>query len=364
MSSTLGNASTQYKQGFVTQSGGYVSAYDLSFAACSYTGTTSTYTDSYSLNGGTLSVRNVNMGAPTAKWTPTFNLGGGDLRFTNGSACTVGTMATSGASTIDTQTYSPSMLTIFSGTGSITKVGSGTLTLSGDQHASAKTFVVGVGTLAATAASNFAGQDIQVANGATYQVVVSPTTQTSLYSRLATTDPSPNALSLGGAIINQDIYYDLAGATVTSQWRARTAPEVSLLLGSDVMSLGGLTASTPYVVQMGYSPAVLPSAAAVGYNPSDSIWVNATNGNTGNNATDGELGYVGSFAAFQAWVGDQVLTDYIGAYGYDPVADKAWAVLNQAGTAGTYAVIPEPGTLAMLAVCALGLVAWGWRKRK
>ena len=89
------------------------------------------------------------------------------------------------------------------------------------------------------------------------------------------------------------------------QWRARTDPEVALGLASDIMTLGGITAGTPYVADMYYNPAsLLAPPPMLVYNPSDSIWVNAVNGNTGNNATGGELGYVGTFAAFQTWVGD------------------------------------------------------------
>ena len=143
------------------------------------------------------------------------------------------------------------------------------------------------------------------------------------------------------------------------QWRARTTPEVGLDLASDVMTLGGITAGTPYVLQMAYSPIVAYPLLA--YNPSDSIWVNAVAGNTGNNAAGGELGYVGTFANFQLAYGPTI-SNYVGAYGYDPIANRAWAVVNQAG--GTFAAIPEPATLALLGTGVLTLLAYGWRKRK
>ena len=177
-------------------------------------------------------------------------------------------------------------------------------------------------------------------------------TSTSLYSRLATTDPSTNKLNLVGSIINQNASHTLDSQNVTMQWRARTTPEVSLGLASDVMTLGGITAGTPYVADMYYNPAsLLKQPPMLGYNPSDGLWVNAVGGNTGNNATDGELGYVGTFAAFQTWLGDTNLADYIGAYGYDPSTNQAWAVVNQAS--GTFAVIPEPATLALLGMSVL-----------
>ena len=61
--------------------------------------------------------------------------------------------------------------------------------------------------------------DMQVAQTATYQVLVSAATSMSLYSRLATTDPGPNALYLKGAIINQDVNRTLDGDSVTMNWR-------------------------------------------------------------------------------------------------------------------------------------------------
>ena len=99
----------------------------------------------------------------------------------------------------------------------VTKFGGNTLTLSGnDTYTGATT--VNAGTLYLTG-SLAANDDIQVANGATYQVLVSSTTSLSLYSRLATTDSSANKLNLVGAIINQDTNRTLDSQAVAMQWR-------------------------------------------------------------------------------------------------------------------------------------------------
>ena len=120
-------------------------------------------------------------------------------------------------------------------------------------------------------------------------------------------------------------------------------------MASDILTLGGVTSGTPYVLDMQYASSA-PGGAVASLN--GGTWdLNATDGNTGNNASGSELGYIGSFANFQAGLGDTNLNDYLGAYGYDPVAHEAWAVLDHASSFAVVAV-PEPGTLAMLAVCA------------
>ena len=110
------------------------------------------------------------------------------------------------------------------------------MTLSGTNTYTGAT-TVSAGTLYLNGGAISTSSDIQVANGATYQVLVSSATSVSLYSRLATTDPSANKLNLVGSIINQNVSYTLGGSNVTMQWQARTDTKVSLGLASDIMSL-------------------------------------------------------------------------------------------------------------------------------
>ena len=51
----------------------------------------------------------------------------------------------------------------------------------------------------------------------------------------------------------------------------------------------------------------------------------------------------------------------LGTWGVDTADHVVWAVVDHNSQ---FAVIPEPGTLALLAAGLLGLLAYAWRKRK
>lgn len=110
---------------------------------------------------------------------------------------------------------------------------------------------------------------------------------------------------------------------------------------SDVFSLSG-TATNIFVLQLNITG--IASDNFIGW-LDGGTWVNAVNGNTGNNAILAQQGYLGSFSAFQTTYGS-TLSNYIGAYGVDTTAGSTWAVLNHNSD---FAVVPEPSTWLLLA---------------
>jgi len=108
----------------------------------------------YNLNGGTLIVNNLQKGSGTAA----FNFGGGTLRATSSFTTSVPITLTgiNGDATIDTQSYNVSISSAVAGNGGLNKLGSGTLTLSGNN-----TFIGPVnlngGTLALLGTNTFTG---------------------------------------------------------------------------------------------------------------------------------------------------------------------------------------------------------------
>ena len=63
------------------------------------------------------------------------------------------------------------------------------------------------------------------------------------------------------------------------------------------------------------------------------------------------------FVGFGAWSGDKTLGDW----GIDPIGHTVWAVLDHDGN---FAAVPEPSTLILFGVGAVGMMAYAWRKRR
>jgi hypothetical protein len=112
---------------------------------------------------------------------------------------------------------------------------------------------------------------------------------------------------------------------------------------SDVFSLTG-TGSDLIVLQLTVSSGITDSSS-LGWLDNGS-WVNAVDGNTGNNAILAQQGYLGSFSAFQGLYGTD-LTQYVGGWGVDTSSQSVWAVINHNSE---FAAIPEPGTWVLITI--------------
>ena len=126
----LGPVGASGATGDYWQNGGQNTVGTLSFGGSN----SSTPGGTYHLAGGTLTAGAISQGAFGAAAVA---FSGGTLQANAGFSSSV-PLALSSASTIDTQSYSPTFSGAMSGSGSLTKIGSGTLTLSGTNNDGAR----------------------------------------------------------------------------------------------------------------------------------------------------------------------------------------------------------------------------------
>lgn len=150
---------------------------------------------------------------------------------------------------------------------------------------------------------------------------------------------------------------------VTMAWRSRVDEEAAVAgfhLVSDVVKLDGVEAGTVYVLAMSYDPTAPAIAgaeeelAAAGkiylgwWDGAD--WVNAVLGNDGG-LKDLQSPILGE------WSGQTGL----GQWGVDIENNVVWAVLNHNSE---FAVVPEPATMAFLAIGGLAMAGAGLARRR
>ena len=145
------------------------------------------------------------------------------------------------------------------------------------------------------------------------------------------------------------------GGQVSMTWREPIAGE-SVFGG--ILRLNG-TGNDPFALAMTFGGGV--SQPYVSW-WNGSQWVNAVDGNTGNNAQAAQMGWSGSFSAFQSLYGTN-LSAYMGAWGLDSGSHQVWAVLNHNSEFAVSGAVPEPSSLIVL---GSGLMALGGvvRRRK
>ena len=143
-----------------------------------------------------------------------------------------------------------------------------------------------------------------------------------------------------------------SAGTVSMNWRNPTATdnqEAGVPLASDIVNLTGIANGTDYVVQMNYDPSVFTNSVALAdnqgvylatLNTETGKWVNAASFN----------GLTPDFVGAVAWNSQDTTP---GEWGVNPTTNQAWAVVNYDAE---FAVVPEPGTLALLGVAGLLLI--------
>ena len=271
--------------------------------------------------------------------------------------------------------------------GGLTKVGAGTVTLTGDNAITGISKITH-GTLVLANNNALGSGGAIVSAGATLSVVEGVTIANKVtlaggtLERTLTGDltGAVNATSTGGLANTTAQILGGSSATTTTlvssfmpntdRWVADdegghfALAEEKVL--SDIYTLRG-TDSNPFVLQLSFATdevTFLPEL--LWFDPATELWVNAVDGNSANNASFAQIGFAGSFANFQTIYGSD-LTSYLGAWGgyVDSGEAYSWAVIDHNSSFGVgVSAVPEPSTIAFLIIGAIFAISIALRSRK
>lgn len=330
--------------------------------ALTVTGTTATLD---TVNSGNSFVLNRNVGGAGTLTV----IGGGGLTLNPGASA---------------QAISPAI----AGSGfAVTKLGTGTTTLSGSNTYTGTTTVNAgtlavtgsltnngpVGILLATPDSTFLDNPIitrRVGSGASYTLG----SATGLGSTAVSSDP--DALNTSMNTTASILAGTASGQTdVSMQWRARTADEANTnnnpnAVLSNVLNLSGVYdtgggVTDVFLLEMSYTDSALGSLNEAAIALSGELRLGWLNGGTWTTAVDGNStptsNFVGIMTAADFLATPGTLASKLGSYGVDPASNKVWAVLDHNSQ---FAVIPEPSTLVVGGLALLGFAGVGLRRRR
>lgn len=280
-----------------------------------------------------------------------------------------------------TNSGSLGLATSISGTGGFTMAGAGLAVLSGSSSFSGGTMIssgslqaanpyaLGQGPVTVSAGGRFI-LGAALALGGSNTVTLDPgaalIASGSASAPIAANSPLGNVSFVGsGSAATAALLAGIAsgsGGLLASDWLSTGKPPSAM---SDILDLKTPTGTSPFVLSMQYDPLLVTgtdlSNLWLGWQSGSNGWVNAVDGNIGNNASPAQQAFVGSFAAFQGSNGSS-LTEYLGAYGRDASTNTVWAVVNH--NSEFVALVPEPGTVALAAIGAAAALAGRHRVRR
>lgn len=253
---------------------------------------------------------------------------------------------------------------ITTGTGSVTKSGTGLFTVSssgtysGGTTINAGTLSVGHNSALGTGSVRVNGGALSVSQGFRISNTVILSGGTYIQNVAASTNLAGLLTSTSSFVGNNpDTTMTLLAGT-TSQATGLSASFSAGLedeVASDILTFHGLPdlgsgRTDIFVLQL--SMTSIEDGSYLGWLNSGE-WVNAIDGNFSNNALAAQQDYQGTFAQFQTTYGN-TLANYVGAWG--TTGTSVWAVLNHNSDFAILHPIPEPTTWLLIALSATTLL--------